>query len=179
MQPLRLPPQRTERPGEFSPGERRGSAAAHAAGLWVGVPLVFVCLYIGVPPGFAYIPSCAVAYLIARSFRRRRMAWGSFQGMQAAAIQLIITVLMIALMFAEPSSVRFTIMFLMAVLLFLYSLWGAWDTLFGDDFRYIGISRLLHRVSEANLQRLERRRGFGQPYRIQEIEKDDDPPRQP
>jgi hypothetical protein len=52
-----------------------------------------------------------------------------------------------------------------ATLIFLYSLWGAWDTLLGHDFRYVGINGLLRRVSESNLRRQERKRGLFRPYR--------------
>jgi chloramphenicol 3-O-phosphotransferase len=41
---------------------------------------------------------------------------------------------------------------------FLYSLWGAIDTLLGYDFHYVGISNLLEHVSRTNLNRRERRR---------------------
>jgi hypothetical protein len=48
-----------------------------------------------------------------------------------------------------------------AFLLFIYSMWGALDTWLGEDFNYIGISRLLGYVSRQNLARPEvRRRWF-------------------
>jgi hypothetical protein len=43
-------------------------------------------------------------------------------------------------------------------LAFLYSLWGALDTLLGYDFRYFYVGDFLSKVSEANLKRPERRR---------------------
>ena len=39
-------------------------------------------------------------------------------------------------------------------LLFLYSLWGAVDTLLGYEFRYIFIGDLVEKVSTANLSRM-------------------------
>ena len=158
--------------------ERRGSAIAHGSGLIIGVPLILIGTVIGVPPAFAYIPSAIVAYLIARSFRRRRLAWGAFQGMQATVIQLTITLLMFVLLFTGSATTAIAIFFLLAVLLFLYSLWGAWDTLFGEDFRYIIISRMLYRVSETNLRRLERRRRLFRPYSVEnDEERGNEPPR--
>ena len=179
MQPPRLPPQPSQTPGEFSLGERRGSAAAHASGLWVGVPLILLGLLMGMQPAFTYIPSAIVSYLIARSFRRNNQAWGAFQGMQATVIQLVILFLLLTVTLVGPAFPGLVLVLpLVALLLFIYSLWGAWETLFGEDFRYIGINRMLRHVSEVNLRRQERRRRFGQPYRIQEIDKDDNQPPQ-
>ena len=59
-----------------------------------------------------------------------------------------------------------SIILVLVVMLLLYSLWGAWDTLLGYNFRYIGIGRAINRVSEANMKRQERRRGLFRPYRI-------------
>ena len=184
MQPPELPGRFTQRQptpqGEFWLSERHGAAVAHASGLLVGVPLIVLgLLFVQLPPAFAYTPSPIVAYLIARSYRRRRMAWGAFQGMQATLVQLIILFLMFPITLWGAAAPGLVLLLpLVAMLLFLYSLWGAWDTLFGADFRYIGINRLMRHVSAVNLQRQERRRRFGQPYRIQEIEKDDKPPRE-
>jgi hypothetical protein len=44
------------------------------------------------------------------------------------------------------------------VILLIYTLWGAWETLFGYDFRYIGISNLMDHVSRRNMARRELRR---------------------
>ena len=52
--------------------------------------------------------------------------------------------------------------FLIAGLLFLYSLAGALDSFLGFHFRYVVIGRALERVSAVNLERPEtRRRWFG------------------
>ena len=159
----------------LAPSECRWAALAHGAGLVIGAPLILLGAFsgLGIAPAFAYIPCAVAAYMIARSFRRRRSFTGSFQGMQATVI-LIITLLLFVLLFSEAGSRLFLICMLAAFLLFLYALWGALDTLLGSDFRYLGISRLLYRVSEANMQRQERRRGFFRPYRID----NDDKPRE-
>jgi fatty acid desaturase len=158
-------------PSPYSKWERRGSAVAHASALLVGIPVILLQF---LPLPFAFLANPLVAYLIARSFRRRRMAWGAFQGMQASVVHLII----LALVFIPALTVGFSplmaaILFTAALVLFLYTLWGAWDTLLGYNFRYIGISNFLDRVSQANLQRVERRRGLFQPYRT---DRDDKPP---
>jgi hypothetical protein len=77
--------------------------------------------------------------------------------LQAAAVHFIIVVLAYASSMGDPWSKLMVTSWIAAVLLFLYTMWGAWDTLFGYDFRYIGISRLLTRVSEANIRRHQRR----------------------
>ena len=83
------------------------------------------------------------------------MAWGAFQAMQASVVQLLIFV------FAAVSALggfypQFA--FLIAGLLFLYSLAGALDSFLGFHFRYIVIGRALERVSAVNLDRPEPRR---------------------
>jgi hypothetical protein len=78
--------------------------------------------------------------------------------MQASLIQLLILALATITVVGgtiHPLAVTFGTA---AFLVFLYSLWGAVDTLLGYDFRYVGISNLLDRVSQANLNRRERRR---------------------
>jgi hypothetical protein len=146
--------------------ERWGSAIAHGSGLIFGLPLILLLgILVGLQPPFSYIPSVIIAYMIARSFRRRRMAWGAFQGMQAAVIHLGVVILALAAQLLGAVSRPSQFLYLAATLLFLYSLWGAWDTLLGHDFRYIGINSLLHRVSESNLRRQERKRGLFRPYR--------------
>ena len=148
-----------ERP-TFTKGERIGSAIAHAAPLVVGVPLYPLLGGLGV--GITLIPCPIVAYLISRSFRRRQSAWGAFQGMQAAIVQLILLTLVFAAAFLEGSAL-FSIpqiplvLFVSAFLLFLYTLWGGWDCAWGYDFRYIFISNFVDRVTAANLRRQERR----------------------
>lgn len=150
-----------ERP-TFTKGERIGSAIAHAAPLVVGVPLYPLLGSLGV--GITLIPCPIVAYLISRSFRRRQSAWGAFQGMQAAIVQLILLALVFAASFLESStagSAAFAqiqlVLFVAAFLLFLYTLWGGWDCAWGYDFRYIFISNFVDRVTAANLRRQERR----------------------
>ena len=148
-----------ERP-TFTKGERIGSAIAHASPLVVGVPLYPLLGSLGV--GITLIPCPIVAYLISRSFRRRQSAWGAFQGMQAAIVQLILLALVFAAAFLEGSAL-FNIqqiplvLFVSAFLLFLYTLWGGWDCAWGYDFRYLFISNFVDRVTAANLRRQERR----------------------
>ncbi|MSQ07103.1 MAG: hypothetical protein EXR54_02230 [Dehalococcoidia bacterium] len=141
---------------ECTKGERWGSALAHGSGLVVGVPLAvsgFLPLYI------ALSPCPVVAYYIGRAFRRRGLAWGAFQALQAALVLLLIVVLATLGSLQEDQLSRLSAtLWAFAALLFLYSLWGAWDTAFGYNFRYIGLSRLVARVSEANIRRHERRK---------------------
>ncbi len=157
-------------PGPYVPtrGERRGSAIAHGSSLLIGAPLILLLgLFVGVPLSFAYLPSPIVTYMIARRFRRNRLPWGAFQGMQAAVVQLGIALLVLGANLLGPTSRPSSLLFMLAVLLFLYSLWGAWDTMLGENFQYIGINKLLHRVSQSNLKRLERRRRPFRPYRTE------------
>jgi hypothetical protein len=156
-------PQNQQQASPFPKVERRGSALAHATALLIGMPILLTGF---LPLSLAFIPCPVVSYLIARAFRRRRKAWGAFQGMQASVVQLIIVLLAFIASLIDPASRLFAIMFAMGALTFLYTLWGAWDTLLGYDFRYIGISQFLDRVSRANLERQERRRGLFRRYRI-------------
>ena len=137
--------------------ERWGSCLAHGSTLFIGVPLTILLSF----PLFL-VPCPVAAYMIARSFRRRRLAWGAFQGMQASAVQLLILLMATGTVFADPVP-RLGLLFVTTgFLLFLYSLWGALDTLLGYDFRYAYIGNLLERVSQSNLERPElRRRWFG------------------
>ena len=155
-------PQNQQQASPFPKVERRGSALAHATALLIGMPILLTGF---LPLSLAFIPCPVVSYLIARAFRRRRKAWGAFQGMQASVVQLIIVLLAFIASLIDPASRLFSIMFAMGALTFLYTLWGAWDTLLGYDFRYIGISQFLDRVSRANLERQERRRGLFRRYR--------------
>ena len=155
-------PQNQQQASPFPKVERRGSALAHATALLIGMPILLTGF---LPLSLAFIPCPVVSYLIARAFRRRRKAWGAFQGMQASVVQLIIVLLAFIASLIDPASRLFAIMFAMGALTFLYTLWGAWDTLLGYDFRYIGISQFLDRVSRANLERQERRRGLFRRYR--------------
>jgi len=152
----------------FSKYERKVSAIAHGSGLLIGLPLILILgLFVGLPPAFSYIPSVIVSYMIARSFRRRRRAWGAFQGMQASVVHLGVVSLAIAAQLLGSSSRPSQFLYMAGTLIFLYSVWGAWDTLLGQDFRYIGINSVLQRVSESNLKRQERRRGLFRPYRTE------------
>ena len=72
---------------------------------------------------------------------------------------------------AVPAQVTL-VLFVCAFLLFLYILWGAWDCAFGYDFRYIFISNLVDRITDANLRRQELRRAR------QEGDRPPNPPRQ-
>ena len=138
----------------YTKGERWGSAVAHASALLIGVPLTLLLL----PLPLSLVPCPVVAYLIARSFRRRKLVWGAFQGIQASLIQLLVLMLAGITVVGgtiHPLAVTFGTA---AFLVFLYSLWGAVDTLLGYDFHYVGISNLLERVSQANLGRRERPR---------------------
>ena len=138
---------------EYAKVEKWGSCLAHASGLVAGVPLI---VFLGFP--LAFLPCPVIAYMISRSFRRRSLAWGAAQAMQAAAVQLLI--LLLAGGTAVSGSVhQLALIFVTAAfLLFLYSLWGALDTLLGYDFRYLYIGNLLDRVSQVNLSRREPRR---------------------
>ena len=131
--------------------ERWGSCLAHGSALAIGLPVAMLF------PNFPWFlaPCPVVAYMISRFFRRRRLAWGAFQGMQAAVVQL-----MILLLAATASSADFLsqVAFLLGILLFLYSLAGALDTFLGHDFRYLVIGNWMERASQANLARPERRR---------------------
>ncbi len=134
--------------------ERRASSIAHGSALLIGVPLTIFLL----PVPFSLVPCPIVSYLISRSFRRRKLAWGAFQGLQASAIHSLIVLVATVIIVADlPYRLALTLG-TAAFLLFLYSLWAALDTLLGYDFHYIGISNFLDRVSRANLARQERSR---------------------
>ncbi len=133
--------------------ERWGSCLAHGNALAIGLPVAL--LYPNLPFPWFLAPCPVVAYMISRFFRRRRLAWGAFQGMQAAVVQLLILLLA-----ATGSSASFLsqVAFLLGILLFLYSLAGTLDTFLGHDFRYVVIGNWMERASRANLARPERRR---------------------
>ena len=145
-------------PAPYSTIERRVSSVAHASALLIGIPLTVFFL----DPPFSFAPCPVIAYMIARSFRRRKLAWGAFQGMQASLIQLLIFILAAATVYTDGVP-RLAVTFgVAAFLLFLYSLRGALDTLLGYDFRYAGVGSWLESVARANLERPEpRRRRFG------------------
>ena len=67
----------------------------------------------------------------------------------------------------------YLVSFVIAFLLFLYTMWGAWDTAWGYDFRYILISHFVDRITSANLLRQELRR------QRREASQRGDPPPQP
>jgi hypothetical protein len=134
--------------------ERLGGAIAHGGTLLIGIPLT---IFLHEFPLFL-APSPLVAYMISRSFRRRRMGWGSFQAMQATVVQAFILLMAVGMIYTSVAP-RLPLVFgLAGFLAFLYSLWGALDTLLGYDFRYFYVGDLLSKVSEANLKRPERRR---------------------
>ena len=134
-----------------------GSAIAHASLLVVGLPATVLLL--DLPWSLLVCP--VLPYLIGRSFRRRGMTWGTYQGMQTSVVQLLILVVAI-MAFLTSGFQSLSVVFVAGgFFLFLYSLWGALDTWLGDDFQYIGISRLLENVSRRNMARQEvRRRWF-------------------
>ena len=159
-----------EESSSYTNWERRGSSLAHASALLIGVPLM---PFLGFP--LAFSPCPVISYLIARSFRRRGKAWGTFQGMQASLIQLLILSVAFLISQVDSDSTRLlSILGMIGLLLFLYSLWGAWDTLFGYNFRYALIGNLMGRVSQANLRRLEPRRRW---FRGYQTNNDDRPQR--
>lgn len=144
----------------FSKVERLGGAIAHGSTLLIGIPLT---VFLHEFPLFL-APCPLVAYMISRSFRRRRMRRGSFQAMQATMVQGFILLMAVGMIYTSGAS-RLPLVFgLAGFLAFLYTLWGALDTLLGYDFRYLYVGDLLNKVSEANINRPERRRrwfGFG------------------
>ena len=140
----------------FSTVERLAGGFAHGGTLFIGVPLTF---FLHEFPLFL-APSALAAYMISRSFRRRRMAWGAFQAMQAAVVQFVILLLALGMDNTDSAPGLAMIFGLAGFLIFLYSLWGALDTFMGFDFRYFYIGDLLNKVSQANLNRVERRRGW-------------------
>ena len=136
--------------------ERLGGAIAHGSTLLIGIPLT---VFLHEFPLFL-APCPLAAYMISRSFRRRRMGWGSFQAMQATLVQGFILLMAVGMIYTSVAP-RLPLVFgLAGFLAFLYSLWGALDTLLGYDFRYFYVGDLLSKVSEANLNRPERRRGW-------------------
>ncbi len=163
-----------ERP-VFTKGERVGSAIAHGAPMVVGIPLVLITPLVGGSLFMALTPCPIVAYVISRSFRRRQSSWGAFQAMQATLAHLILLVLVFTSVLlggsaSTPGNVD-TFAFVFTFLLFLYTVWGAWDTAWGYDFRYILISNLVDRITTANLRRQEARR-----QRLEARDRSGDPP---
>lgn len=159
---MQEPPQQQQETPIYSKLERRGSAIAHASGLVLGVPFLLL-----LPPTLAFLANPVLPYFLGKYlFRRRGLAWGAFQCMQAAVVHLIIVgLLFIAWILGVRLPFLTAVLFTAAALLFLYTLWGAWDTLLGYNFRYIIIGNFLDRVSQANVDRMERRRGPSPPSR--------------
>lgn len=147
-----MPQQDLDQP-PYSLIERYGAGIAHSGLLLIGLPLTIFLL----PIPFSLAPCPVVSYLLARFFRRRGLAWGANQSIQASAVQVLI-VLVAGLMVLTnmPTGIDLTLG-TVALLLFLYTLWGALDTLLGYDFNYILIGNAVRRVSDANLKRQERR----------------------
>jgi len=142
----------------YTKGERRGACVAHGSALLIGVPVAVLLL----PVPLSFVPCPVVSYVITRSFRRKRLAWGAFQGMQATVMQSLIVLLATVVTMADLPSRLALAIGTAGFLLFLYSLWAALDTGLGYDFRYFGISNFLDRVSRVNLDRPERiRRWLG------------------
>ena len=96
--------------------ERQGSSVAHASALLIGVPLTIFFL----DPPFSFAPCPVIAYMIARFFRRRKLSWGAFQGMQASLIQLIIVILAAATVYADGVPRLAAVFGAAGFLLFLY-----------------------------------------------------------
>ncbi|MFQ6028135.1 MAG: hypothetical protein ACE5Q6_11635 [Dehalococcoidia bacterium] len=136
-------------------GERRFGAVAHATALLVGVPLFLLMPSLA---SLAFVPCPVISYMIARSFRRHQLAWGAFQALQASVMQLLLLVLAFIFQLSTPVPGLANLLFMFSVLVFIYTLWGAWDTLFGMSFRYLFIGPYIERVSQVNLARPERRR---------------------
>ncbi len=144
---------------QYSKVERWGAAAGHASLLLVGLPISVTLL--SPPWSFLFCP--VLPYMIGRSFRRRGMAWGAYQGMQASVIQLLILIMAVFTVLATNIPRASDAFLLLTLLLSLYSLWGALETWLGYDFQYKGISHLLAYVSRRNMGRQEMRsRWFGQ-----------------
>ena len=142
---------------EYPRIERWGSALAHGSVACVGIPVTLLLL--DLPWSLLGCP--VLSYMIARSFRRRGRAWGAYQGMQASVIQLLLLVCALAAHLADDLNTISNLFSFGAFLLFIYSMWAALDTWLGEEFNYIGISRLLGYVSKRNLGRPEvRRRWF-------------------
>ncbi len=80
--------------------------------------------------------------------------------MQAAVVQLAILLLAFGMDNTGAAPSLALVFGLAGFLIFLYSLWGALDTFMGIDFRYFYIGDLLNKVSQANLIRIERKRGW-------------------
>ena len=143
-------------PSPPSKTERWAAAAGHASLFLVGLPITLILL----SPPWSLLVCPVVPYLIGRSFRRRGMPWGAYQGMQASVIQLLILILAIFTVLAANIPRLSDTFLLLVFLLSLYSLRGALETWLGYDFHYRGISYLMEQVSHRNMGRREVRRGW-------------------
>ena len=138
----------------YSPAERWGASFAHSTLLFIGLPLTIMLI----PIPFSLAPCPVVAYVLARFFRRRNLAWGADQSIQASAIQVLIFLIAGLVVFIDlPRQMEMAIG-TSGFLLFLYTLWAAFDTSLGYDFRYVLIGKSVSRVTSANLKRQERRK---------------------
>ena len=143
-------------PSLYSLTERWGAGFAHSSLLLIGLPLTVILL----PIPFSLAPCPVVTYMIARFFRRRMLVWGANQSIQASAIQVLIVLVAGMVVLTNLSRQIDLALGTAGFLLFLYTLWAAFDTVLGYDFRYVFIGKLVARVSEANLKRQERRKGW-------------------
>ena len=138
----------------YSSAERWGASFAHSTLLFIGLPLTIMLI----PIPFSLAPCPVVAYVLARFFRRRNLAWGADQSIQASAIQVLIFLIAGLVVFIDlPRQMEMAIG-TSGFLLFLYTLWAAFDTSLGYDFRYVLIGKSVSRVTSANLKRQERRK---------------------
>ena len=138
----------------YSSAERWGASFAHSTLLFIGLPLTIILI----PIPFSLAPCPVVAYMLARFFRRRNLAWGADQSIQASAIQVLIFLIAGLVVFIDlPRQMEMAIG-TSGFLLFLYTLWAAFDTSLGYDFRYVLIGKSVSRVTSANLKRQERRK---------------------
>ena len=138
----------------YSSAERWGASFAHSTLLFIGLPLTIILI----PIPFSLAPCPVVAYVLARFFRRRNLAWGADQSIQASAIQVLIFLIAGLVVFIDlPRQMEMAIG-TSGFLLFLYTLWAAFDTSLGYDFRYVLIGKSVSRVTSANLKRQERRK---------------------
>ena len=143
-------------PSLYSLTERWGAGFAHSSLLLIGLPLTVILL----PIPFSLAPCPVVTYMIARFFRRRMLVWGANQSIQASAIQVLIVLVAGMVVLTNLSRQIDLALGTAGFLLFLYTLWAAFDTVLGYDFRYVFIGKVVARVSEANLKRQERRKGW-------------------
>ena len=140
----------------YPSAERWGASFAHSTLLFIGLPLTIILI----PIPFSLAPCPVVAYMLARFFRRRNLSWGADQSTQASAIQVLIFLIAGLVVFTNlPRQMELAIG-TSGFLLFLYTLWAAFDTSLGYDFRYVLLGKSVSRVTTANLKRQERRKDW-------------------